>query len=154
MIVDVSRKYQIVYNGKEQEVALGDILKNYQKTILYFYPKDNTPWCTIEAVDFTWLKDAFLENWIQIIWVSQDSVESHKKFIHSESLGIHLVSDSEWILHKEFWVIWEKNMYGRISIGVIRSTFLLDTEWNVLKEWKNVKATGHVEKIYKELILK
>lgn len=131
--------------------SLADLLKKSEKTILYFYPKDNTPWCSIEAKDFTCLKWEFQKLWIQIIWISKDNIESHKKFKNDLSLWLDLISDPNLILHKELWVYWEKNNYWKIVMWVIRSTFLFDNKWNLIKEWRNVKATWHAQKILAEL---
>jgi peroxiredoxin Q/BCP len=128
-----------------------DILSQSSKTLLYFYPKDNTPGCILEAQDFTRLKKEFESLGIQIIWVSKDSESSHAKFRDSCSLGIELISDESGELHEQFGVIGEKKNYGKIYIGTIRSTFLLDATWKILREWRNVKATGHAEKVLKEL---
>ena len=130
---------------------LTPLLSKSEKTLLYFYPKDNTPGCTMEAQDFTRLKWDFAKLGIQIIGVSKDSEASHEKFVSSCSLGIELISDTTGELHEEFGVIGEKNMYGKKTIGVIRSTFLLDSSWNILREWRNVKATGHAEKVLREV---
>lgn len=126
--------------------------KSGLKTLLYFYPKDNTPGCTLEAQDFTRLKTDFQTLGIHIIGVSKDSETSHTKFRESCSLGIDLISDVDSKLHEQFGVIGEKKNYGKVYIGVIRSTFLLDTNGKILKEWRNVKAKGHAEKILKELM--
>jgi thioredoxin-dependent peroxiredoxin len=127
------------------------LLTKAPRTLLYFYPKDNTPGCTLEAQDFTRLKKDFESLGIHITWVSKDSEASHAKFRESCSLGIELFSDTEGKIHEEFGVIWEKKNYGKVYIGVIRSTFLLDSSGKILKEWRNVKAKGHAEKILKEL---
>jgi thioredoxin-dependent peroxiredoxin len=121
------------------------------RTLLYFYPKDDTPGCTLEAQDFTRLKSEFAKLGIDIIWVSKDSKSSHAKFCDKYSLSIRLISDESGELHDTFWVMGEKNMYGKKIFGVIRSTFLLDREWKIVKEWRNVKATGHAEKLLREL---
>nr|MDD3719915.1 peroxiredoxin [Candidatus Gracilibacteria bacterium] len=131
--------------------SLADLLKKSEKTILYFYPKDNTPGCSIEAKDFTCLKGEFQKLGIQIIGISKDNIESHKKFKNDLSLGLDLISDPNLILHKELGVYGEKNNYGKIVMGVIRSTFLFDNKGNLIKEWRNVKATGHAQKILAEL---
>ncbi len=130
---------------------LTSLLSQSDRTLLYFYPKDNTPGCTMEAQDFTRLKWDFAGLGIQIIGVSKDSLASHEKFTTSCSLGIELISDPMGELHEQFSVIGEKNMYGKKMIGVIRSTFLLDSSWNILREWRNVKATGHAEKVLREI---
>jgi len=138
-------------NKSEQEILLNDLLKINKKTILYFYPKDNTPWCSIEASDFSKYKKIFNQNWIGVVWVSKDSCQSHTKFIEKQNLSIDLISDQDLELHKKFSVIWEKKMYGKIYEWVIRSTFLLNKDGEKLKERRNVKAKWHVEKVLKEL---
>lgn len=130
---------------------LPSLLSTSERTLLYFYPKDDTPGCTLEAQDFTRLVPEFRELGIQIIGVSKDSESSHEKFCNKYSLGIQLISDESGELHEQFGVIGEKKNYGKVYIGVIRSTFLLDGTGNILKEWRNVKATGHAEKVLREL---
>lgn len=132
-------------------IILNNLLTQSPRTLLYFYPKDDTPGCTLEAQDFTRLKSEFKKLGIQIIGVSKDSETSHAKFCNKFSLGIQLVSDEEETLHKQFNVIGEKKNYGKVYIGVIRSTFLLNQHGNILKEWRNVKATGHAEKVLREI---
>lgn len=132
-------------------MVLESILSQSPKTLLYFYPKDNTPGCTLEAQDFTRLKKEFAALGIQIIGVSKDSESSHAHFRDSCSLGIELISDETGELHEQFGVIGEKKNYGKIYVGVIRSTFLLDSTGKILREWRNVKATGHAEKVLREI---
>jgi peroxiredoxin Q/BCP len=133
------------------ELSLREIFSFSEKTLLYFYPRDNTPGCTIENKDFSCMVEDFKKMWITLVWVSQDSLESHKKFINDHDLKIDLISDPELILHKELGAYGEKNNYGKIVQGVIRSTFLFDTEGTLLREWKNVKAKWHAEKIFREV---
>lgn len=130
---------------------LTSLLSKSPKTLLYFYPKDNTPGCTLEAQDFTRLKPEFKALGIQIIGVSKDSNSSHANFRDSCNLSIELISDESGELHEQFGVIGEKKNYGKVYIGVIRSTFLLDSSGNILQEWRNVKATGHAEKVLREI---
>ncbi len=132
---------------------LTSLLAQSDRTLLYFYPKDNTPGCTMEAQDFTRLKWDFAGLGIQIIGVSKDSEASHEKFKTSCSLAIELISDESGELHEQFGVIGEKKNYGKVYVGVIRSTFLLDSSWNILREWRNVKAMGHAEKVLREIVL-
>lgn len=106
---------------------LSKLLSSSPRTLLYFYPKDNTPGCTLEAQDFTRLKGEFAALGIQIIGVSKDSESSHAKFRDSCHLGIPLISDESSELHEQFGVIGEKKNYGKVYIGTIRSTFLLDS---------------------------
>ena len=120
-------------------------------TLLYFYPKDDTPGCTLEAQTFTRLKSEFSQLGIEIIGVSKDSETSHEKFITKCNLGIKLIADEDGSLHEQFWVIGEKKKYGKVYIGTIRSTFLLNQSGAIVKEWRNVKATGHGEKVLREV---
>jgi len=151
MKLNLQNKYDILLSNEEvKNLSLKDILwKN--KTILYFYPKDNTPWCTVENKDFTQLKSEFETLGYKLVWVSKDSIESHKKFIEKQELKNDLISDVDLILHKELWVWWEKKNYWKVFMWVIRSTFIVDNSWNILKEWRNIRAKGHVERLLKEL---
>lgn len=133
------------------ESILNNYLSKSPLTLLYFYPKDDTPGCTLEAVDFTRLKWEFEALWIQVIGVSQDSQVSHAKFCIKHSLGIELIADEDSSLHHEFHVIGEKKNYGKTYIGTIRSTFLLDQTGKIIREWRNVKATWHGEKVLREI---
>ncbi len=152
MKLNLENKYNaIAYTGQNWEFSLKDLLSFWDKTLLYFYPKDNTPGCTIENKDFSCLKNEFKKLWVAVIWVSKDSIDSHKKFIEKQNLEIDLISDPDLVLHKELWVYWEKNNYWKKVMWVIRSTFLVDKDWEVLKEWRNVKATGHAERLLKEV---
>ena len=124
-------------------------LKDYigKKVILYFYPKDNTPGCTNEALAFRDNKEQ-LENYnAVIIGISRDSVEAHLKFINKYSLNFLLLSDIEEKACNYFEVLKEKNMYGKKSIGIERSTFIIDEAGNIQKEFRRVKVEGHVEAI-------
>ncbi len=141
----------LVVGDSVQQTTVKDILAQSEKTLLYFYPKNDTPGCTLENTDFTSLKSDFQSLWIQLIWVSKDTIESHQKFCGKYGLQNPLISDSDLELHHFFGAYGEKNNYGKIVQGVIRSTFLLDKEGNILQSWKNVKATGHAQKILKEL---
>ena len=109
-------------------MSLTSILSESPLTLLYFYPKDNTPGCTLEAQDFTRLAPEFAKLGIQIIGVSRDSESSHENFCNKYDLAIQLISDADGTLHERFGVIGEKKNYGKVYIGVIRSTFLLDSE--------------------------
>ena len=150
MTLDLNQSYQAITSTWDiAELDLKTLLSFSDKTILYFYPKDNTPGCTTENKDFSSLKDEFSKLGITLIGVSKDSIESHKKFIEKQELTIDLISDPELILHKELWAYGEKNNYGKIVQGVIRSTFLLNKQWEIIQEWKNIKATGHAARILK-----
>lgn len=129
------------------EVSLETLFSSSPYTVLYFYPKDDTPWCTTEALDFTKLVESFSALWVQIIWVSRDDVWAHCSFQKKHWLDIALLTDNELVLHKKYGAWWEKNNYGKIVTGVVRSTFLIDKKWTILQERKNVKATGHAARI-------
>jgi len=133
------------------EKSLQDILSSSEKALLYFYPKDNTPGCTVENKDFSCMISEYKNLWITLIWVSKDSVESHQKFISGQDLWVDLISDPDLVLHKELWAYGEKNNYGKIVTWVIRSSFLFDAQWNILQEWKNVRAKWHAVKVLREI---
>lgn len=131
-------------NGNEIEISLD----NYkgQKIILYFYPKDNTSGCTQEACDF---RDNLnrLTSKAQVIGVSLDSIKSHIKFRENHGLNFPLISDPEHKLAEKYGVWKEKSMYGRKYMGIERSTFILDKDGNIEKEWRKVKVKGHVDEV-------
>lgn len=118
-----------------------------KRTVLYFYPRDNTPGCTTEAKDFTNALPRFRKLGARVIGVSQDSLSSHEKFVAKQGLKIDLVSDPDGTLCKKFGVIQEKSLYGRKFLGIVRSTYVLDEQGKVLREWSKVKVTGHVQEV-------
>ena len=128
-------------------------LKDYSKkwVIVYFYPKDNTSGCTIEAIDFTsYLKDFSKMN-ATILGISPDSVDSHKKFIQKQKLKVTLLADEKKTAMVPYGAWGEKKLYGKIYDGVIRSTFIVNPEGKVAHLWKTVKAKGHAESVKKRL---
>ena len=131
-------------DGIEKEYSL-NVFKG-QKVILYFYPKDNTSGCTQEACDF---RDNInrLTSFATVIGVSPDNIKSHLKFKEKQSLNFILLSDPEHKLAEAFNVWVEKSMYGRKYMGIERSTFVLDENLNVIKEWRKVKVKGHVDEV-------
>ena len=135
-------------DGIEKEYSLNDF--KGQKVILYFYPKDNTAGCTQEACDF---RDNInrLTNFATVIGVSPDSIKSHLKFKEKQSLNFILLSDPEHKLAEAFNVWVEKSMYGRKYMGIERSTFVLDENLNIIKEWRKVKVKGHVDEVIEYL---
>ena len=135
-------------DGIEKEYSLNDF--KGQKVILYFYPKDNTSGCTQEACDF---RDNInrLTNFATVIGVSPDSIKSHLKFKEKQSLNFILLSDPEHKLAEAFNVWVEKSMYGRKYMGIERSTFVLDENLNINKEWRKVKVKGHVDEVIEYL---
>lgn len=144
--------YTLVHpDGTTEMKSLDSILAQSKRTILYFYPADNTPGCTLEAQEFTRLRKDFESLGVQVVGVSVDTEASHKKFHASCGLGIDLISDTDKSLHNRFEVIGEKKNYGKTYIGVIRSTFLLDVRGGIIKVWRNVKVNGHAEKVLREV---
>ncbi|KFZ27576.1 MAG: putative peroxiredoxin bcp [Candidatus Izimaplasma bacterium HR2] len=121
------------------------------KVVLYFYPKDNTSGCTVEAKDFTSLQSQYLEKGYKIIGVSRDSVKSHKNFITKQELNLLLLSDINEEMVKAFDVLKEKSMYGRTYMGIVRSTFVLDEEGKIIKEVRKVKVKEHAQILLNEL---
>ena len=134
--------------GNEKEFSLNDF--KGQKVILYFYPKDNTSGCTQEACDF---RDNInrLTSYATVIGVSPDSIKSHKSFKEKQSLNFILLSDPEHKLAEDFEVWKEKSMYGRKYMGIERSTFIINKNGKIEKEWRKVKVKGHVDEVIEYL---
>ena len=124
---------------------------NGSKVVLYFYPKDNTPGCNIEAKDFTSLQSEFKEKGYIIVGVSRDSIKSHKNFISKKELNLLLLSDLEEKLCAAFDVIREKVNFGKKYFGLVRSTFILDETGAVIKEYRKVSAKNHAQTVLNEL---
>jgi peroxiredoxin Q/BCP len=119
--------------------------------VLYFYPKDNTPGCTLEGQDFQRLLPAFRRRSARIFGISRDSLASHEKFCSKFGFGFELLADEQEKACKLFDVIHEKNMYGRKVMGVVRSTFLLDAEGKLRREWRKVQVSGHAQEVLEAL---
>ena len=132
--------------GKEIEISLKDLLSYNKKLILYFYPKDNTSGWTTEAKDFS-AKVNEIKDIAIIAGVSPDSVKSHKNFMEKHDLKIYLLSDIEKNVMSKYDAYGEKKMYGKVKMGVIRSTYIIDKNGIILKKWKNVRAKGHADKV-------
>jgi thioredoxin-dependent peroxiredoxin len=115
--------------------------------VIYFYPRDNTSGCTREAQDFRELHGAFRKANTVIVGVSPDSIESHHKFKSKFKLPFALLSDEDRKVCELFEVIREKSMYGRKFMGIERSTFLIDTEGELRREWRKVKVDGHAAEV-------
>ena len=116
-----------------------------KKLVLYFYPKDNTPGCTTESIEFQGLKDKFEKLNTKILGISRDSIKSHEKFKDKYDFSFDLISDESEEICKAFDVIKEKNMYGKKYLGIERSTFLIDEDNKLIAEWRKVKAKGHAQ---------
>ena len=119
--------------------------------VLYFYPKDSTPGCTTEGLDFNALLPKFKKLNATVLGVSRDSVKSHDNFCAKQGFRFPLVSDADEALCKAFDVIHEKNMYGRKVLGVVRSTFLVAPDHRLAAEWRGVKVAGHADAVLEAL---
>ncbi|MBI5467614.1 MAG: peroxiredoxin, partial [Deltaproteobacteria bacterium] len=115
--------------------------------VLYFYPKDNTPGCTIEACDFRDNMARLLKTGSMVLGVSPDSVESHRNFREKHGLSFPLLSDPERSVAAAYGAYGEKKMYGKTSMGIIRSTFIIDPTGRVKTLWRGVKVAGHVDEV-------
>jgi len=121
-----------------------------KKTILYFYPKDNTPGCTNESIDFRDSHADFIAAGYMVYGISRDSLKSHQKFQEKYALPFELVADVDEVLCNAFGVMKMKNMYGRQVRGIERSTFLLD-DGRTVREWRRVKVPGHVSEVLQSI---
>ncbi|WP_341861637.1 peroxiredoxin [Gymnodinialimonas sp. 57CJ19] len=115
--------------------------------VLFFYPKDDTPGCTKEAIAFTGLESAFAEANTTLIGISKDTAAKHDKFIAKHDLSIALVSDTDHDTCEQYGTWVEKNMYGKKYMGIERATFLIDSDGNIAQIWRKVKVPGHAEAV-------
>ncbi len=122
-----------------------------KRIVLYFYPKDDTPGCTLEGHDFNRLRQQFADLNTVIFGISRDSVKSHEKFINKCGYHFPLLSDPDETVCQMFSVIKEKNMYGKKVFGIERSTFVIGPDQILMAEFRKVKADGHAEEILKYL---
>jgi peroxiredoxin Q/BCP len=118
-----------------------------QKVVVYFYPKDDTSGCTLEAIDFTKASRAFAKAGAAVIGISPDTEKAHDKFKTKHKLDITLASDPDHKAIEPYGVWVEKSMYGRKYMGVERATFLIGPDRRVLQEWRKVRVPGHVEAV-------
>jgi len=121
--------------------------------LIFFYPKDNTPGCTSESLEFTKLHNEFLKLGVQVVGVSRDSIKSHLKFYKKYNLSINLISDETEQLCSFFEVIKEKNLYGKKFLGIERSSFLVDSAGLLKKSWRGIRAQGHASNVFEEIKL-
>ena len=128
-----------------RQISLADYAG--KKLVIYFYPKDDTPGCTTEAIEFTAQAGAFAAANTAIVGVSADSVEKHEKFKTKHNLGVTLLSDPDQKMLQAYGVWVEKNMYGKKYMGIQRSTFLINTEGKIQHIWNKVKVPGHAEEV-------
>ena len=125
-------------------------IEQIDRLILYFYPRDNTPGCTSQAVMYSTNLDYFNKKGIKVIGVSKDSIKSHEKFIKKHDLKINLISDEDLLLNKKFDVWKLKKFMGREYMGTDRSTFYIE-KGKIIKKWNSVKIKNHLEELKKFL---
>ena len=136
-------------DAKGNSVSLSDFLG--KKVVLYFYPKDNTPGCTRQACAFAGAYAAFREKNVEVIGISKDSVASHVKFAEKYDLPFILISDPDRVAIEAYGVWQEKKMCGKVSMGVVRTTFLIDEEGKIARVMPKVKPDTNAEEILAEL---
>ena len=132
----------LVESTGDKKLSNGDF--EGKNLVIFFYPKDNTPGCTLEGQDFRDNYEEFKKFNAEILGVSRDSIKSHVNFIEKQNFPFDLLSDYDEVMCKSFDVMREKSMYGKKYIGVDRSTFLIDSKGMIVKEWRSVKVKGHV----------
>lgn len=147
-----------VGNKAPSFTLMGDDGKEYslddyrgKKVLLYFYPKDNTPGCTKEACSLRDWNNEIIKRGVTIMGVSKDTVQSHNKFREKYGLNFILLSDPEKTVHEAYGAWGEKKLYGKVSLGTIRKTFLIDEEGNIEKIWNKVSVATHGEDVVKYL---
>ena len=148
MAVTVGKKvpaFSAAITGSDVKWKLADAAG--EKLVIYFYPKDMTTGCTKESQDFRDRHPPFRKANVRVMGVSRDSLKSHDKFREKEKLPFELLSDEDEKVCKLFDVIHEKSLYGRKYMGVVRSTFLIDAQGILQREWRGVKVPGHVEEV-------
>jgi peroxiredoxin Q/BCP len=143
-IGDQAPDFDLPGNGG-QRVCLAE--HSGKKVVLYFYPKDNTEACTLEAVDFSALRPEFEKAGAHIIGISPDSPRKHDSFCKKHDLSISLASDEETSVMAAYGVWGEKQMYGRKYMGVLRTTFLIAGDGTIAQIWPNVRVKGHAEEV-------
>jgi peroxiredoxin Q/BCP len=136
-------------NQDSEEICLRDFQGSW--VVLYFYPKDNTPGCTTEALDFTALKSDFEKEGATILGVSPDSIKRHCNFIEKKNLKITLLSDEEKEVAQKYGVWQLKKMYGKEYMGIVRSTFLINQDGEIAYIWSKVKVKGHAKEVLEKL---
>ena len=132
-------------NKNSNTVRLSDF--KGKKVVLYFYPRDNTPGCTRQACAFAWHYDEFKKKNVEVIGISRDSVESHVKFAEKHGLPFHLLSDPNLEAIEAYGVWQEKKLYGKVSFGVVRTTFIIDENGNIERIMPKVKPDTNAAEI-------
>ncbi|MGO9195990.1 MAG: thioredoxin-dependent thiol peroxidase [Acidimicrobiales bacterium] len=126
-------------------ISLGDY--RGKRVVVYFYPADDTPGCTKEACQFSDLFDEFTAAGVDVIGISPDDAQSHRRFREKHGLTVRLLSDPGHVVMESYGAWGEKTLYGKKSIGVIRTTVLIGAEGRIERAWYHVRADGHAEKV-------
>ena len=132
-------------NQDDEQVNLSDFIG--KKIILFFYPKDDTPGCTLEAKGFSENKSFFDQKDIVVFGISKDNVRSHSKFCNKYDLNLNLLSDEDTSVNQNYGVWKEKSMYGKTYFGTQRSTFVIDENGKIEKIWEKVKVKEHLDEV-------
>ncbi|MEX0329125.1 MAG: peroxiredoxin [Ruegeria sp.] len=143
-VSDTAPDFTLPRDGGGQ-VSLSD--QRGQPVVLFFYPRDDTPGCTKESIGFSEQLPAFADAGAQVFGISRDSIAKHDKFVAKHGLTTPLLSDEGQTVCEDYGVWVEKNMYGRKSMGIERSTFLIDADGQIARVWRKVKVPGHVEEV-------
>ena len=127
------------------EITLSDL--RGQAVVLFFYPRDDTPGCTKESIEFSEYLEKFTDAGAHVLGISKDSVASHEKFVSKHGLTVALLSDENGTVCEDYGVWKEKNMYGKKDMGIERTTYLIGEDGVVRKVWRKVKVPGHVQEV-------
>lgn len=141
---DLAPDFTLPRDGGDH-VTLSDL--KGQTVVLFFYPRDDTPGCTKESIGFSEHLQAFADAGAVVFGISKDTVAKHDKFVQKHELTVPLLSDAEGSVCEDYGTWVEKNMYGRKSMGIERSTFVIDADGKIAALWRKVKVPGHVETV-------
>lgn len=150
-IGDIAPEFELPVSEKEK-ISLKSL--KGKKVVLYFYPKDDTPGCTLEAKDFSNLLAEFHKHNAEVIGVSKDSLKSHDKFAQKCSLNLKIASDENSDIAEKYGVWMQKSFMGKKYMGIERSTFLIDEQGKITKVWPNVSVIGHAKEVLQEVMAK
>ena len=139
----------VLKNQNDEDVRLSDF--EGKKVVLYFYPKDNTPGCSAQAQGFAALNEEFAKKGAVVLGISKDSVKSHKKFEEKYSLPFTLLSDPDHQVIEAYGVWQEKKLYGKVSMGIVRTTYIIDEKGYVEKVFEKVKAADNPKEMLEEV---
>ena len=150
MKIDIGKKIKdIAITTTDNKNKISDYLN--KNLILYFYPRDMTPGCTTESIEFNENISKIKRAGWNVVGVSRDTIKSHLKFIDKHSFKFPLISDEDEKVCNMFDVIKEKSLYGRKYMGIDRSTFLISTDLKIINLWRNVKVKGHVDEVINKI---